>query len=251
MITKDEHTVTIVPDFKAESAPQGISFDEYFSKEKLQSGEGGCHVGRISNRDLFSRYRDEPVYLGAYYIKDAGELSLTMPRAYEQFAEAIEKIANFEAAHSPFMLYKRAMLTIRQDVLKPGHKLDSLQWHRDRADMRRDNRKSAGPFVDHIYTVSDRFPTLLQKEAVPREFLQKAGTLTKYFNDNAYMDDTFVNQAEPYQINVMTNYCAHSSVPAEKEALRTFLRVTYTSPAYETLEGLPREKKQALGLKMF
>lgn len=250
MITKDEHTVTIVPDFKVEAAPQGISFDEYFSEKKLQMGEGGCHVGRVLNRDLFSGYQDEPVYLGACYIKDAGDLTLTLPRPYEQFAEAIEMIANFEAAHSPFMLYKRAMLTIRQDVLKPGHKLDGLQWHRDRADMRRDTR-SAGPFVDHIYTVSDRFPTLLQKEAVPCKVSQKSGTLTKYFNDNAYMDDTFVRQAEPYQINVMTNYCAHSSVPAEEEALRTFLRVTYTSPAYETLEELPHEKKQALGLKMF
>lgn len=255
MIIKDSNSVTITPDFTASALPpEAISFDGYFSAQQVRHGEGSHHAGYIEDREMFSRSFGDPLYAGGLYIKDAGEVSHSLPRSYEQFAEAVQRIADFEAAHSRFFLYKRAMLTVRQDILEPGARLDGLPWHQDRG--RKNTDKPVGPLVDHIYTVSDRFPTLLQQDKVAEDELLSASlrSVKDLFNEKACAiedGNALFTQADPYEINVMTNYCVHSSAPATTKALRTFVRVIYTTPGYNDLENLPLETKQALGLKMF
>lgn len=217
--------------------PSDLSFHGQFSKTKIKRGEPGLVIGEVFNKAAFSEYR-LPIYRAGDVIKKRGEMIHTLDDEYGQFAEAIKKIAAYEAKHNKAMKYMEGRMTIRQGWVCVGQQQDSLPWHTDLG--RNGRNKRAG--MDHVYLVSDVLPTLFQEKAVPG--------IVKKLQEIHEAKKGLVRQAKPYEINAMTNYCWHSSVPAEKAGYRTFIRVVYESPDEKFLKTLSKQERKKLKLDL-
>lgn len=228
--TPDPKLVVNAPD------PSDLSFHGQFSEAKIKRGEPSLAIGEVFNKAAFSEYR-LPTYRAGDVIKKRGEMTHKLDDEYGQFAEAIKKIAAYEAKHNKIMMkYMEGRLTIRQGWVSAGQQQDSLPWHTDFESSQRNKKAGA----DHVYLVSDVLPTLFQEKPVP-------GIVKKLQNIHEAKKG-LVRQAKPYEINAMTDYCWHSSVPAKKAGYRTFIRVIYKSPDKEFLETLPKRERKKLGL---
>lgn len=236
-----EYVMDILPDpawAEGTIAPAGISYDCVSNVRKLTAGEGAVQIATLDDTQNFSRYRYRINRLQDEF-KKPGTLVHTIPTEYAQFAEALQKIASFEARHSPLFLWKRGYLTIRQNQMQPGQNQVSLGWHTDRQ-----NRvgHATHPMLDHIYVVSDLCPTLVQDRPLRDAFNQlNADEITKAKNGLS-------RQADPYAILLMNNYCYHASPPVDRAGIRTFIRVMYESPDIEDLATLPKAEKKRLQL---
>ncbi|MGZ9097791.1 MAG: hypothetical protein ACXW30_05800 [Micavibrio sp.] len=236
-----EYLMDIIPDTawaEGTIAPAGISYDRVSHARKLTPGEGAVQIARLDDPQNFSRYRYRVNRLQDEF-KKPGKLVHTIPTEYAQFAEALQKIAAYEARHSPLFLWKRGYLTIRQNEMRPGQNQVSLGWHTDRSDR---IGRAQYPLLDHIYVVSDLCPTLVQDRPLRDAFNQlNADKVTG-------AKSGLSRQADPYAILLMNNYCYHASPIVDRSGTRTFLRVMYESPSVTDLATLPRAEKQRLQL---
>lgn len=236
-----EYLMGIIPDAawaEGTVAPAGISYDRVSNARKLTPGEGAVQIARLDNPQNFSRYRYRVNRLQDEF-KKPGELMHAIPTKYAQFAEALQKIAAYEARHSPLFLWKRGYLTIRQSPIQAGQNQVSLGWHTDRQ-----NRVgyASHPLLDHIYVVSDLCPTLVQDRPLRDAFNQLN------VDEITGAEAGLSRQADPYAILLMNNYCYHASPIVDRSGTRTFLRVMYESPSVKDLATLPRTEKKRLQL---
>jgi hypothetical protein len=223
---------------KTTAAPEGITYERVSNVRRLIAGESAVAVARLDDPQKFSSFRYRINRLQDEF-KKPGELVHTIPTEYAQFAEALQKIASYEAKHSQLFLFKRGYLTIRQSEMQPGQNQVSLGWHTDRQ-----NRVgyASHPLLDHIYVVSDLCPTLVQDRPLRDAFNQlNADEITG-------AEAGLSRQADPYAILLMNNYCYHASPIVDRSGTRTFLRVMYESPSVEDLATLPRAEKKRLRL---
>ena len=237
MRVPEKIVITPDPALADSRPPDGVSFDCLYDKEKERDGEGAIVIARLDDLPAFSTWARGGFNRLRDAIKKPGEMDHVMPDVWGQFAEAIRKIAAYEARHSRLMLYKTAQLTLRQWEMNPGQTQVGNDWHTDGGEP----DKVENPFVEHVYTVSDVSPTLLQ-----------ARTMTDAFNQLSHArgpEENLVVQARPGDINLMTNYCWHSTAAVTEPCVRTFLRITYESPSLTVLKALPARERRALGLK--
>ncbi len=218
--------------------PLSVSFDRVCDISKEESGEGAIKIGEIKDKDRFSYYDEKwMVNTNAWFKReDDGSYSVTGP--FAQFEEAFQIIVDYETTFSDFYAHKQNFITVRQDFLRAGKcQIVSRDWHLD--GVRRFQSLS-----DHIYIVSDREGTLVQAAPISDAF-NRLTALGEPPNPNP---DLFI-RTEPYSIYLMTNLCFHKAPIMQKPGLRTFLRVTYDSPADEILKALPPEKRLKLGFR--
>lgn len=239
-MSKSSYLMEFFPDpvwAETTEAPEGITYERVSNVRRLIAGESAIAIARLDNPQAFSGFRYRINTLQDEF-KKPGEMAHTLPKEYAQFAEALQKIASYEAKHSSLFLHKRGYLTIRQSQLHAGQNQVSLGWHTDRQ-----NRvgHATHPMLDHIYIVSDHCPTLVQDRPLRDAFNQLNEKITG-------VEDGLSRQAEPHTIMLMNNYCYHASPVVDRDGVRTFLRVIYESPGWQDLAKLPKAEKQRLHL---
>ncbi len=218
--------------------PLSISFDRACNISESESGERAIKIGEITGKNRFSqRVEDRIVDLNTWFKRE-GDGSYSVAGAYAQFEEAFQIIIDYETTFSDFYAHKQNFITMRQDFLHAGKcQSVSRDWHHD-------GLPDLWHLSDHIYIVSDREGTLIQSAPIP-DALSRLRALGEMPKPNP---DLFI-RAEPYSIYLMTSSCFHKSPIMQKPGLRTFLRVTYDSPADEILKALPPEKRLKLGFR--
>lgn len=199
-IANHDTFITYRPDFLEATLPppEEICFDQPSSVERMTKGDGVVTVGFVPNRKEFSRPCARFSYL-KQPLKEAGSYDHVIPEDYARFLPTLTMIANCEFSRSPRAVDKKANLIIEK--IAPDEDYPAGEWHQ--------HQEGDPPSANHVYTISDKFTTIVQTRAKP--------------------DDEY-RKLEPYEVALMTGYNIHRADRLPKGTERTFLRVVYEAP---------------------
>lgn len=166
-------------------------------------------------------------------VKRPGE-GVRLPPAFEQFREAVERVADFERAIDPLFDGARVYLTFSQGEVEPGRTQRRPNAHTD--GWPRDAAGADRP-VDRAYLISDALPT----EFFDQPFAAPAGAGFSEVHDalERQTDPARVVTHAPYEILMMDAYTVHRSPVAAERVSRTFLKLHVTQADFGMAKNTP------------
>lgn len=223
-------TITPRPEASHEPVPPDSPvircLNSIWDLEQFKTPRRPVSLGTLSHDELatFARWGTMRVLDMPIKFPDAAEYRL--PRAFAQFAGAIQRIVNFEHRVNPRHAEYHAYLTIDQRVVKAGTLQREAPCHVDGFQGARWNPKC---LTNHTYTVSDVLPTAYYVQ--PFDFTGLDERLHDYFWEmNAQVADT--DEAHRWQpaaaeITLMDCYCVHRGVETPVQTPRTWMRLSF------------------------
>ncbi len=151
-----------------------------------------------------------------------------LPRAFAQFADVVQRIADVEHAINPHHADYHAYLTIDQRWVDPGTLHREAPCHVDGFQGARWQPKCRN---NHSYTVSDVLPTAYYVQ--PFDFRKLDERVHDFFWEmNAQVaetDEAHRWQPRPAELTLMDCYCVHRGVENddERRIFRTWLRLSF------------------------
>jgi hypothetical protein len=158
-----------------------------------------------------------------------------LPKELEQFADLVQKVANYELAINPgcFDEYY-CYMTVDQGVITPGRLQREAPCHVDGFQGARWEPKVR---INHSYTVGDALPTKYYVQ--PFDFSQLDEAKHNYFwemnRQVAATNSEHACQPVAGEITMMDAYCVHRGVEAEKETPRTWVRLSFEVRQFDRL----------------
>jgi hypothetical protein len=149
-----------------------------------------------------------------------------LPRAFAQFAPAIQRIVDFEHTVNPHHADYFAYLTVDQRQVVPGTLHREAPCHVDGFQGARWQPKCR---TNHTYTVSDVLPTAYYRQPFDLRALDER-VHDFFWEMNAQVADTGEAhrwQPAPAEITLMDCYCVHRGVEADRPVERTWLRLSF------------------------
>ncbi len=199
-----------------------LDIDATWDPRKFEEPRAPFCVGKIDDTATY----DSPGTIRCLHlpIKFPGT-ELRVPNEYQQFAEALIKIINFESAINRNYNEYHAYLTVDQRFVPAGATQRLPGAHVDGLPRDRDN-----PFlqkIDHSYLITNNLSTLFYVHPFPLAHYD----LNKH-NFFAAMrclaNPEHGKLTAPYEITLMNAYSVHSTIPATLPTYRTFIRLEFS-----------------------
>jgi hypothetical protein len=216
-------TTDALPDAKH---PIMQSLNQPFNLEQFYTPRQPLSLGKIATQDLPEFTRPGVQRVLDMPIKFPGSEQYRLPRALEQFATVIGRIATFEHVINPQADDYFAYLTVDKGFVQQNNLQREAPCHVDGFQGARWNPKVAG---NHTYTVSDTLPTAYYIQ--PFDFAGLDPAVHNFFWEmNAQVADTrsaYKWQPQEAEITLMDCYSVHRGVKAPNTTRRTWLRLSF------------------------
>lgn len=213
----------------------GMDYCMPYDLEKENTGQGHEAVGHVPDPSVFSAFPKGWMRSvnHAGLIKPSGTDLYEIDDNLLPFQNTIRLIAAFEKAQNPDADQYEAFLIARKTRnILPFQNAGG--WHidftRQRYGVGSDDMYSLKryPYVDHLYLVSDRQPTIVCKGRNKEPIFE--GRLKDSFNLQALERDSV--QLEPNKIVYMNSYSWHKAPRLDFGKKRTFMLLTFRRPAF-------------------
>jgi hypothetical protein len=157
-----------------------------------------------------------------------------LPKELAQFAEVVQKVANYEKAVNPCYDEYYCYLTVDQGTVAPGRLQREAPCHVDGFQGARWNPKVK---INHSYTVGDGLPTKYYVQ--PFDFSALDEAKHNYFwemnRQVALTGSQHAWQPEKAELTMMDAYCVHRGVEAQEEIKRTWVRLSFEVRIFDRL----------------
>jgi hypothetical protein len=216
------------PTPSGDSSPILGSLNTVWNLAQFQVPRRPVSLGALSADELRVFTRPDAVRVLDLPIKMPDLAGYRLPRALEQFADTLQRIADFEHRINPREADYHAYLTIDQRWVEPGTLHREAPCHVDGFQGARWQPKC---LLNHSYTVSDLLPTAYYLQ--PFDFARLDERMHDFFWEmNAQVADTSEAhrwQPRPAEITLMDGYTVHRGVENESDrpVFRTWLRLSF------------------------
>lgn len=158
-----------------------------------------------------------------------------IPKTLEQFRDAIERVAHFEAAVNPQCLDEYyCYMTVDQGVVRPNTLQREAPCHVDGFQGARWRPKAR---INHSYVVGDEIPTTYYPQPFDFEGLDEArhNFFWEMNRQVALTKSAHAWQPQNNEISMIDAYTVHRGTEAERETFRTWVRLSFEVRKFDRL----------------
>jgi len=210
-------------------SPTARVVDTTWDPEQYDKVHSPVQIGRVNEKFSFQKLGQPRC--SHLPIKMAGDNEYRIPTEYSGFKDVLTQIVSTETALNPSIIQYYAYLTVDQRFVPKGNSQRIKGAHVDGIPRNRDNPRSQR--IDHSYIVCDCLPTKFFLHEFPQMKLCDLNKHNFFMIFDRFKDDSRSLIIDPFNIYLMNAYSVHSAINSERDVIRTFLRLEFSTLKFD------------------